>query len=144
MHPSTHIRTIASIFLMLFASGIQAAAQYRDQHKPPVSAFGVDDTSRIHHITYAQIFQHPRLDANFPEDSITGYTISMLPKGKDYRGPYRVVGSNKIQPEFLAYLRDLRDEGATNTRLCLEDVHLYVHSDHIVRTVPTMLFTVNP
>jgi hypothetical protein len=113
-----------------------------NQHKYVVllHPFGIKDTS-IHYITYDQILANPVLNYNQPNCEITEYTISFLPKGKDFRGPFTIKGSPKIQGIPLNIFKELKESKNEHTRIFIEGIHMNYNGESLNTRPITMVCT---
>ncbi len=66
------------------------------------------------------IIDNPVINTTVTGCEVTGYTISFLPKGGEFKGPYKTTG-NKISENNLSYLKAFSDGGV---RIFVEDIHM--------------------
>ncbi len=59
-------------------------------------------------VTRAEILANPQLMTAAPPCDITEFTLSILPKGKDFRGPYTVKGA-WLSPDIIKMLEEVEE-----------------------------------
>ncbi len=121
--PVTITKTRRTLLLLCLLCAARSSFAQKTTKKPAtVSIFGKANASFTSHITYAQMLTGPAITCTEADAEVTGYTISFLPKGKDYYGPFKVNGSNKLQPQVIAFLKGLQDSSIANTRIFVENI----------------------
>lgn len=76
--------------------------------------------------TYDQILKDPTVMTVDPKCDVLGFTISFLPKGQDYGGPYKTKGS-QIGKEQIAFLKELKAAKNEKTMIFIEDIHVMLN-----------------
>ena len=81
---------------LLFCSPRNAFSQYQKviAHLT-LLPFGCKDTSEFHHLTYDQILANWSVKCKEPNCTVKYFTISFLPKGKEFLGPFPSSADDK-------------------------------------------------
>ncbi len=78
-------------------------------------------------VTRAEILANPQLATPPPPCDITEFTFSILPKGKDFRGPYTVKGA-WLTPDIIKMLEEV-EEG--DCKIFIENIMVNCGSQRI-------------
>ena len=108
--------------LLLFSKNSFSQKGKGNGNHTTVAVFGSNNKTDVAHFTYEQILKDPFITCTEADGEVTGYTISFLPKGKDFYGPFKVNGSNKLQPNTIAFFKGLQDSSIANTRIFVENI----------------------
>jgi hypothetical protein len=106
------------------ACSVEGYAQTAVATVPKVKAFGIADIGPAKHVTYAHMLSYPVIECAEENCQVTGFTISFLPEGKDFRGPFAIKGSNKVQGVPFDYLNELNGSDILRTRIFIESIHV--------------------
>ena len=100
----------------------QTDKQAADQAKylGKIYAFGNKDSSGGN-ITYDQVLKNPTIGCVDKDSRIAGFTISFLPKGGEYLGPFKIVG-DKLTDKMKSELEKMRSEHPHSTNIFIEDI----------------------
>jgi hypothetical protein len=86
------------------------------------------DIKQTNYTTYEKVMAEPRLICNVPGAKVTEFTISYLPKGKDYQGPYKITGSelSGIAKKLLMEEKESKSPNP-DTRIFIEEIHVLIN-----------------
>ncbi len=70
--------------------------------------------------TYTQLLSNPTIIYDRPGCEVTNFTISLIPQGEDWIGPYRTTG-NELTPRVKNILEGLRGK---HTRIAIDSIRV--------------------
>ncbi len=71
-------------------------------------------------VTRQEILSNTQLKMPPPQCEISGFTFSILPKGKEFMGPFTIKGS-QLTPQIIKMLQDMEDPQG---RIFIENIKL--------------------
>ena len=109
---------IASVLLTVFSTNVNAQGSYMGG----VLAFGARYTA-THNIKFGDILANKNnvLKCNESGYMVSGFSISFLPKGGDYLGPFKIVG-NQLSEKILSGIEKIRAAHPQSMNVFFEDV----------------------
>jgi len=110
-------------------------AQSASSNKPSIAWLSNVDSVNI---PLKKIIDNPKLITTVPGCEVTGFTISFLPKGGEFRGPYKTTGA-ALRENDVNFLKEFT---ATNVRIFIEDIHL--NCDGKDRTSQSLIYKTFP
>lgn len=122
----------------LFCIPTQGFSQKTAAAKIAITPFGINDTAAYYTVTYDQILANPTIVCNTASCTLVSFTISFLPKGQDFMGPFKIDGATRITQLQLDLLKKLKDDKVTETRIFIENVQVSCNGK-IVNLSPKLL-----
>ena len=116
-------------------------AQKGNQHTTPIVRFGKIAPSTASNAnrspvntTREEILSDPRLIVDPQTNKVVSFTFSMLPKGRDLIGPFKIKGAD-FTPEIIKTLIEMRDpEG----KILIEDIRV-MEEDKMLRSYNSII-----
>jgi hypothetical protein len=110
------MRKIALLFVLSISiSAVKVVAQ-TSQTVPPVR-FGHLESQNA---TIDQVLAFPRVVVMNPTCTIAGFSLVIIPKGKDIIGPFKTEGGKLTEDEINL----IKKYNTENTRIIIEDVRI--------------------
>lgn len=103
--------------------------------------FGVRVMGLKANITVDQMLANPVMLCREPNCEIEEFTISFLPEGKDFIGPYTIKGSPRVQEAPLKVLRRIKEDGDKKVRVFIENIK--VKHDGVEENLSPIVFVSN-
>jgi hypothetical protein len=128
------LKTVRNISLLLCLS---VFAHAQSAYTGKVIAFGIQDTG-VHKVTFDQIVKDHSVKCKTAPDGVTGFTISFLPKGGEYLGPFTIQGG-QITDKIMENLNKIRSEHPALTKIFLEDI--LIKSGTKIQKAQSMIFS---
>ncbi len=133
------ITALAVLCLMVIAHS--SNAQNRVSEAGIVAPFGITYKNTSTGITLDEMLKNPAMLCRQGYELVE-FSISFLPEGKDYRGPFTINGSPRLQGLALETLQTMKDNGDKKIRVFIENIKVK-GSDGMIRTIAPMMFTSN-
>jgi hypothetical protein len=98
--------------------------------REPVVIYGNLDTTisspakNMRATTWSAVLANTKLSCSEAGCTVTGFTISFLPKGMDFRGPFTISGSNDVNANASAKAAMTEFSANTPCRMFIEDIHV--------------------
>ena len=107
------MRKLSVLFVLLFLTAASQSFAQNAQIRPTVMLGNIQPktsvTGKSEYIaTREEILANPTLMMPPPPCSIISFQVSILPKGKDFQGPYTIQGPH-FTPEVIDFIKGLED-----------------------------------
>jgi hypothetical protein len=130
----------ALVVLCLMVMANTSYAQARASEGSILAPFGVTLKDNSTNITLDEMIKNPVMLLRRPGFELLEFTISYLPEGKDYRGPFRISGSPRLPGMALETLQTMKDNGDKKIRVFIENIKAK-EPDGAVRILVPVTFT---
>lgn len=132
------MKKLLLLAVLTLTTGMYTMAQNSNAASYPIIKLGkvalMSPTTGKLTITLADLKANSKLIIDGPNCKVEAYSFSVLPKGKDFIGPYTVQGTDEFTEKIKSVIASLNDEGG---RIFIENIRL--NCDGVMRTAQSII-----